>query len=163
MRVACRMSRDHRGLHVVPQSGIAVTMTVRKGDVMSHQVGIWIDHEKAVIVTISAGHVSTKTLVSDVGPHTRYAGSQEGGGEKKYEERHSQALDRYYDDVISQLGEPDALLLFGPGEAKLQLKHRLGRSHVLSERIVAVEGADKLTDPQIVAKVEEHYGIARRA
>jgi hypothetical protein len=130
---------------------------------MSHQTGIWIDHEKAVIVTISGGDVSVKTLVSDVGPHTHYAGSQEGGGEKKYEERHSQALDGYYDEVISQLGEPDALLLIGPGEAKLQLKHRLGRSHVLSERIVAVEGADKLTEPQIVATVKKHYGIARRA
>jgi len=128
---------------------------------MSHEVGIWIDHKKAVVVTISVGHVSTKTLVSDVGPHTRYAGSQEGGGEKKYEERRSQDLDRYYDDVISQLGQPDALLLFGPGEAKLQLKDRLGRSKVLSDRIVAVESADKLTDPQIVAKVKEHYGIPR--
>ena len=128
---------------------------------MSHEVGIWIDHKKAVVVTISAGHVSTKTLMSDVGPHTRYSGSQEGGGEKKYEERHSQGLDRYYDDVISQLGEPDALLLFGPGEAKLQLKDRLSRFKVLSESIVAVESADKLTDPQIVAKVKEHYGIPR--
>ena len=91
------------------------------GGVMSHEVGIWIDHKKAVVVTVSAGHVSSKTLMSDVGSHTRYSGSQEGGGEKKYEERHSQDLDRYYDDVISQLGEPDALLLFGPGEAKLQL------------------------------------------
>ena len=128
---------------------------------MSHEVGIWIDHKKAVVVTISAGHVSTKTLMSHVGPHTRYSGSQEGGGEKKYEERHSQDLDQYYDDVISQLGEPDALLLFGPGEAKLQLKDRLGRSKVLSERIVAVESSDKLTDPQIVAKVKDHYGIPR--
>ena len=136
-------------------------MNGRKGGVMSHEVGIWIDHRKAVIVTISGGHVRTKTLVSDVGPHTRYAGSQEGGGEKKYEERHSQDLDRYYDEVISQLGEPDALLLFGPSEAKLQLKDRLGRSNVLSDRVVAVESADKLTDPQIVAKVREHFGSAR--
>ena len=128
---------------------------------MGHEVGIWIDHTKAVIVTISAGHVSTKALFSDVGPHTHYAGSQEGGGEKKYEERHSHELDRYYDDVISQLGEPDALLIFGPGEAKLQLKERLGRSNVLSESILAVESADKLTDPQIVVKVKEHCGITR--
>jgi stalled ribosome rescue protein Dom34 len=131
------------------------------GGVMSHEVGIWIDHKKAVIVTLSAGRVSTTTLASDVGPHTHYAGSQEGGGEKKYEERHSQDLDRYYDDVIRALGEPDALLLFGPGEAKRQLKNRLGRSNVLSESIVAVESADMLTDPQIVAKVKAHFGVAR--
>jgi stalled ribosome rescue protein Dom34 len=128
---------------------------------MSHEVGVWIDHKKAVIVSIADGHVTTRTLTSDVEPHPHYAGSQEGGGEKKYEERHNLHLDQYYDEVISKIGQPDALLLFGPGEAKLQLKGRLGRSRASSEHIVAVESTDKLTDPQIVAKVKEHYGIAR--
>ncbi|MGE3511271.1 MAG: hypothetical protein AB7N65_20555 [Vicinamibacterales bacterium] len=128
---------------------------------MSHDVGVWIDHKKAVIVSISAGHVTTETLESDVRSHPHFSGSQEGGGEKKYEERHIHELDRFYDDVIRQCGEPDALLLFGPGEAKLQLKDRLGRSTALSERIVAVESTDKWTDLQIVARVKEYYGIAR--
>ena len=128
---------------------------------MSHVGGVWIDHKKAVIVSIAAGNVTTRTLESEVGPHPHYAGSQESGGEKKYEERHNLHLDRFYDEVISQIGQPDFLLLFGPGEAKLQLKDRLGHSPASSERVVAVESADKLTDPQIVAKVKEHYGIAR--
>jgi len=127
---------------------------------MSQDVGVWIDHKKAVIVFISDGQVTTRTLESDVGAHPRYSGFQ-AGGEKKYEDRHNQDLDRYYDDVIGHVGEPDALLLFGPGEAKLQLKERFGRSKGRSESIVAVENADKLTDPQIVAKVKEHYRIAR--
>ena len=128
---------------------------------MSHDVGVWIDHKKAVIVSIAEGQVSSRTLESDVGAHPHYSGSREGGGEKKYEERHNQDLDRYYDDVIGQLGKPDAVLLFGPGEAKLQLKARLGRSKGSPESVVAVESTDKLTDPQIVAKVKEHYRIAR--
>jgi hypothetical protein len=128
---------------------------------MGQDVGVWIDHKKAVIVSIAGGQVTTKTLESDIGPHPHYSGSQDGGGEKKYEERHNQDLDRYYDDVIGQLGNPDALFLFGPGEAKLQLKERLGRSKVSPENSVAVESVDKLTDPQIVAKVKEHYGITR--
>ena len=128
---------------------------------MSHEVGVWIDHKKAIVVSIAEGNVTTRTLTSDVEPHPHYGGSQEGGGEKKYEERHNQDLDRYYDDVIGQLGKPDAVLLFGPGEAKLQLKARLARSKMSPESIVAVESTDKLTDPQIVAKVKEHYGIAR--
>ena len=102
--------------------------------------------------------MTTTTLESDVGPHPHYSGSQEGGGEKKYEKRHKLHLDQYYDQVSSQIGQPDALLLFGPGEAKLQLKDRLGRSQTSSQRIVAVESTDKLTDPQIVAKVKEHCG-----
>ena len=128
---------------------------------MSRETGIWIDHKKAVIVDISDDRASTTTLSSDLAPHPHFAGSQEGGGEKKYEARYQHDLDRYYDDVISQVGEPDALLLFGPGEAKLQLKDRLCRSAVWSEKSVAVESADKLTDPQIVARVKEHYKIPR--
>jgi hypothetical protein len=128
---------------------------------MNHNVGIWIDHKKAVIVSASADHVSAKTLESDVGSHPRYLGQQDGGGEKQYEERHSQHLDRYYDEVISQLGQPEAVLIFGPGEAKLQLKERLSRSKVLAKRIVGIETTDKLTDPQIVAKVKQHYGVDR--
>jgi hypothetical protein len=135
------------------------------------KVGIWIDHKKAVIVSASGRRVTAKTLESDIGPHARYSGRagyptpdgpHDGGrGEKKYEERYDQHLDRYYDEVISQLGQPEALLIFGPGEAKLQLKERLSRSRALSERIVGIETTDKLTDPQIVAKVKEHYGIDR--
>jgi hypothetical protein len=40
--------------------------------------------------------------------------------------------------------------------AKLELKERLGRSKAHSERTIDIETTDKLTDPQIVAKVNEH-------
>jgi hypothetical protein len=132
---------------------------------MNNKVGIWIDHKKAVIVSASADGVTAKTLESQLGPHARYSGGaasegrQEGGGEKHYEQRYDEHLARYYDDVISHLGQPEAVLIFGPGEAKLQLKERLSGSKALSERIVGVETTDKLTDPQIIAKVKEYYGI----
>jgi hypothetical protein len=128
---------------------------------MTHKVGIWIDHKKAVIVSASEDRVTAETLESDVGPHTRYSGPQDGGGEKRYEERHRQHLDRYYDEVIGQLGQPEALLIFGPGEAKLELRERLRRSKTWSDRTVDIETADKLTEPQIVARVKEQFLIDR--
>jgi hypothetical protein len=128
---------------------------------MNHKVGIWIDHKKAVIVSASEGLVTTKTLESEVEAHPHYSSQPDSGGEKKYEERRGQHLDQYYDEVISQLGQPETLLIFGPGEAKLELKERLSRSKMLSERTVDIETTDKLTDLQIVAKVKEHFGIDR--
>src|SRR5678816_4780750 len=111
---------------------------------MNLKVGVWIEHSKAVIVTTSLNGVSAKTLESEVGPHARYSGRaaypdadgpQTGGserkggrGEKKYEQRYEEHLDRYYDEVIRQLGSPQALFIFGPGEAKLQLRERLSHS-----------------------------------
>ncbi len=125
---------------------------------MNDKVGIWIDHKKAVIVFASANGMAARTLESQVGPHPHFGGSQEGGGEKKYEERFDHELDHYYDDVISQLGHPDSILIFGPGEAKVQLQERVRRDKALSGSRVEIETADRLTDPQIVAKVKQHYG-----
>ena len=126
---------------------------------MSHTVGIWSDHERAVIVSASEGGVIATTLESEVEAHPRYSGQQDGGGEKKYEERHRQSLVRYYDEVIGQLGQPEALLVFGPGEAKLEFKERLSHSRARLARAVDIETADKLTVAQIVAKVKEHFRV----
>lgn len=128
---------------------------------MMYVTGVWIDHKKAVIVSIGEGRVSTRTVTSDIDPHPRYGGSQEGGGEQKYEERHRQSLAHYYDDVITQIGQPEALLLFGPGEAKRELEARLSHARALSRCPVATETTDKLTEAQIVEKVKDHYGVAR--
>jgi hypothetical protein len=137
---------------------------------MNDKVGIWIDHRKAVVVSASADRVTARTLESKVGPHPRYSGraasptpegGQEKGGEKQYEERYGRHLDQYYDEVISLLGQPEALVILGPGEAKLQLKERLSRSKALSHCVVELETTDKLTDSEIVEKVKEHYGIDR--
>lgn len=130
---------------------------------MSYKVGVWIDHEKAVIVSASEAGVTTMTLESEVEAHPRYSGQQDGGGEKKYEERHRQSLVRYYDEVIGRLGQPEALLVFGPGQAKLELNDRLSRSNPPLARAVQIETADKLRDAQIVAKVKEHFRVARGA
>lgn len=134
------------------------------------QVGIWIDHRKAVFAFLNKGQVTTKVLESAVGPHGRYShdaayptnnGSQSGGGEKKYVERNRHDLERYYDDVVKEIGQSGSIFIFGPGEAKTELKTRLGLTHGLVERVAAIEAADSLTDAQIVAKVKEHYGLKR--
>ena len=79
-----------------------------------NKVGIWIDHKKAVIVSVSANGATIKTLESEVGPHARYSGRtgyptpdgpQGGRGEKKYEERYGQQLDQYYDEVAMRAGK----------------------------------------------------------
>lgn len=120
---------------------------------MSH-VGIWTDHKRAVIVT--AAGTSAESVDSDIPAHPHYAGQQDGGGEKKYEERHNHRLDQYYDAVFSRVTKPDVLFIFGPGEAKREFEKRI-RAKVPPGCEVDVEAADTLTEPQIVAKVKEHF------
>ena len=105
---------------------------------------------------------SDRAPAIQIGPRSTPEGPQERDGEQTYEQCYAQHLDRYYDEVIGQLGQPAALLIFGPGEAKLQLKARLSQSTAMTEQLVGIETTDKMTDPQIVAKVKDHYGIERR-
>jgi len=126
---------------------------------MNTCLGIWIDHKHAVIVNASPTGISVKTLASPVHSHPHFSGSQVGGGEKKYEERFAHQLARFYDEVIGHVGQPEAIFILGPGEAKSQLEDRLTRSKTLSGTEIDVEAADEMTEPQIVAKVREHFGL----
>ena len=66
-------------------------------------------------------------------------------------------LNIYYDAVIACIREAESILIFGPGEAKGELKERLEK-HKLGGRIAAIETADKMTDRQIAAKVRAYFG-----
>jgi hypothetical protein len=127
----------------------------------NNYAGIWIDHKQAIIVSLSGDRVATATLESEVGAHPHFGGQQDGGGEKKYEERRHQDLDRYYDEVAGHVAQADRLLLLGPGEAKLELKARLDRSKAHAGRSVEIQTADRLTDAQVVAAVKDHFNVAR--
>src|SRR5271168_2194658 len=65
-------------------------------------------------------------------------------------------LNHYYDTIIAAIGDAQPLLIFGPGEAKGELKKRL-ETKGLGSRIAAIEPADKMTDRQIGAKVRKYF------
>jgi hypothetical protein len=65
-------------------------------------------------------------------------------------------LNIYYNAVIASIRDAESILIFGPGEAKGELKKRL-EGDKLGGRIVSIETVDKMTDRQIAAKVRQHF------
>ena len=132
---------------------------------MSTQMGLWIDHRKAIIVAITETGEETGLVISKVEKQLRRSGDSPLKG--SYEPRRvpaddsrqralhgvSQYLLRCGDSCIR---EAESILIFGPGEAKGELKIRLEKNK-LGGRIVAIETADKMTDRQIAAKVRKHF------
>lgn len=137
---------------------------------MTHNVGIWIDHTKAVIVNALDATPSAATIASDLGPDAHFSGrahnvspdgAQENRGERRTEAHRRLELDRYYDEVIARMGAPDELLIMGPGEAKHELKRRMGHVKALASVKVALDTTDKLRDNEIVDLVKAHFAVAR--
>jgi len=133
---------------------------------MNKKVGIWIDHEKAFIVSIT-GDEETKTIIeSDAEAHIRLSGGsrsrttygpQEVASETKMEERRKHQYRRYYQEIIQAVRDARMIFIFGPGEAKIELEKQIKKNKELSTKLTGVEPANKMTEAQIVAKVKEFF------
>ncbi|MBF0100675.1 MAG: hypothetical protein HQK77_07175 [Desulfobacterales bacterium] len=132
---------------------------------MKTKVGLWMDHRKAVIVTITDKGEETKLINSNVEKQLRREGdsplkgsyeSQQVPSDTDRESRLTGNLNIYYDEVIASIHGAEFIFIFGPGEAKGELKKRIDKGE-LKEHIVGVETVDKMTDPQILMKVRQYF------
>ncbi len=132
---------------------------------MKIRVGLWIDHRKAVIVKISDKGEEMGLIISKVEKQVRRTGNSPLKG--PYEPLQVQAdnrrqriftgqLNTYYDAVIASIRDAEFILIFGPGEAKNELRLRLKKNN-LGGRIAGFEIVDKMTNSQIAAKVRKHF------
>lgn len=122
---------------------------------MKKEVGLWIDHRKAVIVILKDGEDETKEIKSNMEKHVRFA-SEDGRGEDVRDRQFGNHLNDYYDEVIAQIRDADSIQIFGPGEAKGELEKRIEQV-ALKAHILPIESIDKMTDSQISAKVRGYF------
>ncbi len=122
---------------------------------MKKEIGLWIDHRKAIIVVIKDGAEEIKKIVSNMEKHVRFT-SEDGRGEDVRDRQFENHLNSYYDEVITHIRGADSIQIFGPGEAKGELQKRIEHEG-LKGHILAIETADKMTDQQIAAKVREQF------
>jgi hypothetical protein len=126
---------------------------------MKKQIGLWIDHKKAVIVMIKDGDEELKKISSNMEKHVRFSsgdGSEDGSSEDVRDRKFGNHLNNYYDEVIAYIRDADSIQIFGPGEAKGELEKRI-KHEGLKAHMSAIETVDKMTDRQISAKVREQF------
>jgi stalled ribosome rescue protein Dom34 len=134
---------------------------------MSGYAGIWIDHREAVIVLLQADkEKSIVRIRSEAEGHYRLKGgahskskigSQDSMPENRREGRYKHHLQGYYKQIIDTVRDVESMIIFGPGEAKHELAKEIGREKALSGKIAAVETVDKMTEPQVVARVKKYF------
>lgn len=131
---------------------------------MATQAGVWIDHRQAIMVLIQDGGQQIKKMGSGIdgptGTNHAYA-SSDYVAEDRLERKAEEHLKNFYDEVIAGLEGAEALLILGPGEAKDELMKRI-KNRKLQGVTLELETTDKMTEPQLAAKVTEHFGKARK-
>jgi hypothetical protein len=135
---------------------------------MKTVAGLWIDHRKAIIVTLSdEGEEKTQEILSNVEKQRgRFAGkrsttsfeSQLVQEDDRQQRGFTKHLNVFYDEVLSCIRDAQFVLIFGPGEAKGELKKLMEQSNH-GDRVAVMESADKMTDRQVAARVRRYYTI----
>jgi len=131
------------------------------------QAGVWIDHRQAWIVMLTPGGEQITVIRSGVEKHPERAGDSPLQG--SYEARQVPADDRrqraltgelngYYDAVGAALRPCGKVLIFGPGEAKSELRSRMLKLK-LGDHIAAVQTEAQMSEREAVAKVREYFGV----
>ena len=135
---------------------------------MKTQVGMWIDHREANIVFLSQDGEETQQIKSNVEKQLRRSGDSTSN--EPLEARRAPASDRrekgymghlsnYYEEIVSFTRGAESVFIFGPGEAKGELRKHFHKQN-LSGRIVGFETADKMTKRQVAHKVRNFYIVA---
>lgn len=128
-------------------------------------VGLWIDHKQAIVVAVTDKGEEVGPIVLKSEEQHRRSGDpllkgphepQQVAADDIRQRVFTEHLNIYYDAVIATIGDAESILIFGPGEAKGELKKRLEKNN-MGGRIAAVEAVDKMTNRQIAAKVRKHF------
>ena len=132
---------------------------------MSTKVGLWIDHRQAVVVAMTEQGEKIEEIGSGVEKQLQRAGDRPLEGDYEAvqvpaddsrQRDFTKHLNIYYAAVITAIRNAESILIFGPGEAKGELKERLEKNN-LGGHIVDIETVDKMTNPQIAAKVRQYF------
>jgi hypothetical protein len=143
---------------------------------MKKYVGLWLDHREAFVVSftknqpfVDGNQEMIERIESDIerrvglsgGSRTRKTpyGPQDISVDSKQEDRIKHQLRRYYKEIVRRINDADLILIFGPGEAKIELKKEIQKSKEFAGKIKKVESADKMTQRQIVAKVRAFFNL----
>jgi hypothetical protein len=104
---------------------------------MAKYVVLWTSHKRAIIVSITDGveeilHVESK-------------------GKGDLEEKWRQQRAEHYRKVIRAIQDAEEIFIFGPAQAKMELKIEILKSKPLSHKVVGTETADTVTENELVA------------
>ncbi len=135
---------------------------------MPTTAGVWVDHREAVLVKLSDDGEQVLQILSEAERHVHRPSDRSTEpheplhvpADDTRQRKYTAKLNQFYDEIITSLGHCQSILIMGPGEARTELRKRMETKHVNAQDI-SVEPADKMTKPQVAARVREYMNLTR--
>jgi hypothetical protein len=118
-------------------------------------LGIWMDHSSAHLMEFTIDPIETTTITSRF-THTEKAETM-GKSEHVMHNKEQHEQSAYYKKLGDEIRNYEAVLLFGPTNAKSELLNLLKADHRFENIKIEVKQTDKLTENQQHAFVKEYF------
>lgn len=119
------------------------------------KLGIWMDHSSAHLIEFCPDTMATTIIESDFTYEMKHSSSAKSENLMHNKEQHMQAV--YFKKIAEAIKQYDEVVLFGPAEAKSELKNILKDDHHFDKIKIEAHSADKMTEMQERLFVREHF------
>ncbi|WP_282126639.1 hypothetical protein [Marinifilum flexuosum] len=133
---------------------------------MKKNIGVWLDTEKAYIITLESGNCHIETIESEVETRVRFKGETKAysrmGNQfinpaKRMTHRRRHQFKQYFENISSKLENAEEIYLFGPAETKVHLAKHINKNTNLNDKVRKIESEDNMTENQMIARVKEIF------
>jgi len=119
------------------------------------KLGIWMDHEHALLTEFTTDPMTTTTISSGF-DHT-IKGESLTHGENSMHRKQQHLQKEYYKKLADHIRRYREVFVFGPTSAKSELINALREDHLFDDIKIRVEPADKMNETQIQALVRKYF------
>ena len=135
------------------------------------KIGIWLDKEKAHLVTLKNEDVRFRTINSEIeffhpkgGVRSKTkSGPQDVVQDSKYLEREKHQLKLYFKELAKAMEDAEAIAIFGPADTNDKFYKELNENYkTLALKVKTVEKVDSMTENQVKALVRNFFNKKSR-
>ncbi|WP_372751843.1 hypothetical protein [Labilibaculum sp.] len=133
---------------------------------MKKNIGVWLDTEKAYVITIQDASAKLEKIESGIESRARFKGETKAYSRMgnqfinpatKLTQKRRHQLKHYFEKITDCLVEAEEIYLFGPAETKVHLAKHISKETMLKNRIRKIESEDHLSEKQMIACVKKEF------
>jgi stalled ribosome rescue protein Dom34 len=116
--------------------------------------GVWMDNQNAMVISRPEASNLEDFEIRNKVKSKEYHGGKGEHGSNNADQANSQ---HFYKDIAHLLLPFDEILIFGPGKAQEEFQNYLKADMHFDRKKIVIDSADRLSDPQMIAKVRTHF------
>jgi stalled ribosome rescue protein Dom34 len=117
-------------------------------------LGIWMDHSTANLIDLNTKK-NNHSITSKFTFNTKEEALNRS--EKGMHNKRQQMHEAYYQEIADEILKFDAVLLFGPTNAKTELHNYLNKDLHFKDIKIEIDSADNMTENEQFAFVRKHF------